>query len=124
MYGLYGKVLRSCRKQAKKSQDEVAQAMGVTVAMVSFVESGKKQTADEPTQELAQLLDADFDYLLAAYRLSRPVQLQLQCTDRAGRRFWYHQLGKLTGLPITLDEFDRMMVDHVDPHHLKGTRKK
>lgn len=124
MYGLFGKVLRKQRRHKELSQEYVATLMGIGPTMVSLIESGQRQPAEEPSEELADALGTDHCLLLAAYRLSRPLQISLASEDRHGRRFWYHHVGRVEGLPITLAEFDELMVEHVDSTHMKGERKR
>lgn len=121
MRALYGRVLRRARQDREMTQAVLAEFLGMGQGNLSDIERGKINGA-EPTKELAGFLGADFDHLLAAWKMSGILRYELQNEDRAGRRLLFHEVAKRDGIGITLEEFDQMMVDHVDPNHMKGER--
>jgi transcriptional regulator with XRE-family HTH domain len=123
MKALYGKVLKDARRRSEMTQTDVAGFLGMSQGNLSDIERGKLNAA-EPTQELADYLNADYDYLQAAWKMSQPIGVELHTEDRTMRRFWFHHVAKREGLKITLEEFDQMMVEHVDRNHMKRARKK
>ena len=55
--------LRECRKRMKKSQDDVASAIGVNYRMYRRYECGESDPTIEPLVKLADYFNVSLDYL-------------------------------------------------------------
>ena len=56
--------LREARKKANKTQEDVAQAMGVTIQWVSDIERERRTTTPEKLAALCEYYGISADYLL------------------------------------------------------------
>ena len=61
---ILGERLKDCRKRLELTQQEVAEKLGVTSASISSWESGARRPDFEMLDNLSNLYDVSFDYLL------------------------------------------------------------
>ena len=66
-----GKALRWIRQRQGKKQYEVAEAAGITKAMLSSYENGKQRPALDTLERILDALGIDLDYLAHALRMVR-----------------------------------------------------
>lgn len=76
-----GKALRWIRQRQGKKQYEVAEAAGITKAMLSSYENEKQRPALDTLERILDALEIDLDYLAHAMRMVRQEE-----DRRAGRR--------------------------------------
>ena len=99
-YKVLGPLLRTARKSAGLSQEEVAQRMGITNQNVSSWELGKSKIDMNQLLLLCSMYDIDFtDILLKASGKAESLQTISILKANVSLSSYIAELIKLTGLP-------------------------
>ena len=81
LYSILGKLVRTRREQAKLTQDELAQRVGLTRTSISNIESGRQKIQVHTLYTIAEALHVPADALLPLTGMREPEAIEERLPD-------------------------------------------